>query len=106
ADMRLCELGACVEEAPGEVAQREALPRLRQRVALAHAPEHALRLRVREAHHELLVDGDDPLVQPLEQQAEAVALALDVPERASQLAAHPVEALRERAELVAHAIAE
>ena len=35
-----------------------------------------------------------------------VALALDAPERAAQLASHPVEALRERAELVAEAVAQ
>jgi hypothetical protein len=37
-------------------------------------------------------------VQPLEQRVQPVALALDVPERAAQLP-HPVEVLRERAEL-------
>ena len=53
-----------------------------------------------------VVDRDDALVQPLEQRVQAVALALDVPERAAQLPPHPVEALRERAELVAEAVAQ
>ena len=44
-------------------------------------------------------------MQPLEQHAQPVALALDVPERAPQLPSHPVEALRERAELVAEPVA-
>ena len=44
-------------------------------------------------------------MQPLEQHAEPVALALDMPERASKLPAHAVEALRERAELVAELVA-
>jgi len=52
-------------------------------------------------HDELSVDRDDSFVQPLEQQAQAVALALDVAERPSQLPAHAVEALCELAELVA-----
>ena len=38
--------------------------------------------------------------------AQAVALALDAAERAAQLSAHPLEVVRERAELVAEAIVE
>ena len=44
-------------------------------------------------------------MQPLEQHAEPVALALDMPERAPKLPPHAVEALRERAELVAELVA-
>ena len=46
------------------------------------------------------------LVQPLEQHPQPVALALDAAEGAAQLAAHPFEVVRERAELVAEAVVE
>ena len=54
-------------------------------------------------HRELVVDGDDALVQPLEQHPQTVAHALDVAERAAELAPHALEVVRERAELVAEA---
>ncbi len=107
ADVRLRERAVRLEQPLDELAQREALPRLRQRVALGEAAaEQPPRLGVREVHDELLVDGDDALVQPLEQHAQPVALALDAAERAAQLPAHALEVVRERAELVAEAVVE
>ena len=105
--VRLRERRPGVEEARSKFAQRERRPRLGQLVALgeAHA-EHAPRLGIGELHDELLVDGDDAFVQPLEQHAEPVALALDMPERTPKLPPHAVEALRERAELVAELVAD
>jgi hypothetical protein len=63
-------------------------------------------LGVREVDDEILVDREHALVQPLQQQAEPVALGLEAPERAAQLAAHPVEVEREQSELVAEAVVE
>ena len=106
-DVRLRERRVRLEEPLDELAQREPVPRLRQRVALGEPPaEQAPRLGVREVDDEILVDGDDALVQPLEQQRSRSRSALDAAERAAQLAAHPLEAVRERAELVAEAVAE
>ncbi len=68
--VRLRERRAGVEEPLGEVAQREAAPRVGQGVALGEPPaEQTPRLGVREIDDELVVDGDDTLVQALEQHA-------------------------------------
>ena len=55
---------------------------------------------------EVLVDREHPFLQPLEQEAQAVALGLEAAEGAPQLPAHPVEVVREQAELVAEPVAE
>ena len=96
-----------VEQPRGELAELEALPRLRQRVSLSDpAAEQSARLGVRKVDDEILVDRQHSLVQPFEEELQAVALGLDTSEGAAQLAAHPVEALREGAELVPEEVAE
>src|SRR5439155_23058041 len=96
-----------LEERLRELAEPEAGPRLGERVPLRNpATEQPPRLGVRVVDDEILVDGDDSLVETLEQQLEAVALGLESSERAAQLPSHPVEAQGEQAELVAEAVAE
>ena len=83
------------------------MPRLGQRVSLLHAAaEQTARLRVREVDDQVLIDREHPLVQAFEQEPQPVALRLDAAEGAAQLATHPVEVLRECAELVAEAVME
>ena len=98
---------ALVEQPLGEVAEPEALPRLRQRVSLPQAPaEDPARLGVREVDDEVLVDREHSLVEPLEQEPQPVALGLEAAEAAAQLAAHSLEAVGEEPELVAEAVAQ
>ncbi len=104
-DVHLRRRRLLVEESLGEVAQAECRPRLGERVALAQAAaEQPPRLGVREVDDEVLVDREDALVQALEQEPQTVALRLDATEGAPQLATHPVEVLREHAELVAEVV--
>ena len=96
---------ALLEERLRELAEAEAGPRLGQRVSLREpSAEQPPRLGVRVVDDEILVDREHSLVQALEQQLQSVALGLEAPERAAELAPHPVEALREQAELVAEAV--
>src|SRR5205814_8654266 len=86
---RLRERPVRLEQAGDPFAQRERVPRIGQRVAFREAAaEQTARFRIRELDDEVLVDGDDTLVQALEQQAQPVALAFDVAERSPQLPPH------------------
>ena len=73
------------------------MPRLGQRVSDGEpAAEQPARLGVREVDDEILVDRQDSLLQPLEQEAKTIALGLEAPERAAQLPPHPVEVVASR----------
>src|SRR2546423_1236128 len=74
--VRLRECGARIDQPLRELAEREAVPRIRQGVALVQPAEEPAGLRVREVHDELVVHGQDALVQALEQDAQPVALTL------------------------------
>ena len=74
--MRLHKRGIPLEEPGCEARSRSTAPatdRLRQLARRARAG-----LGVHEVHDEFVVDRDDALVQPLEEQAQPVALAFDV----------------------------
>src|SRR5207245_68121 len=76
AHVRLRERRPGREQPLCELAQREPAPRIGESVAFGEpAAEKAPRLCVREMHDELVVDGDDTLVQAFEQHAQPVALA-------------------------------
>jgi hypothetical protein len=67
--VHLCDRSPLAEQALRELAQPEARPGLRQRVSLPQSPaEDPARLGVREVHHEVLVDREHALVQPLEEE--------------------------------------
>jgi hypothetical protein len=102
-DARLRKLGVLAEQRRRQVPQPEAGPRGRQRAVHDQdvASEQPMRPRVREAHVEVPVDRDDALVQLLEEAAEAVAVGGQLLERVAEPAPHPVDAERERADLVA-----
>ncbi len=105
--MHLRDRSPLVEQAVGERAEIEAVPRLRQGVSLAQAAaEDPARLGVREVDDEILVDREHSLVQPFEQEPQPVALGLDAAEGAAQLPAHPVEVVCKQTELVPEAVAQ